>query len=73
MFFPNRTNVREINGTVFVDARTVTENPAYMQAQIKVPAGETYHAGQVVVAETLDNLKFSIKFNIAPCLFNSYK
>ena len=33
-------------------ARTVTENPAYMQAQIKVPAGETYHAGQVVVAET---------------------
>ena len=31
-------------------ARTVTENPAYMQAQIKVPAGETYHAGQVVVA-----------------------
>ena len=43
-------------------ARTVTENPAYMQAQIKVPAGETYHAGQVVVAETLDN---SIRGNLS--------
>lgn len=35
-------------------ARTVTENPAYMQAKIKVPTGETLHAGQVVVAEDLD-------------------
>lgn len=43
-------------------ARTVTENPAYMQAQIKVPAGETYHAGQVVVAEALDN---SIRGNLS--------
>lgn len=43
-------------------ARTVTENPAYMQAQIKVPAGQTYHAGQVVVAESLDN---SIRGNLS--------
>lgn len=35
-------------------ARTVTENPAYMQAQIRVPASVTLHAGQVVVAENLD-------------------
>ena len=35
-------------------ARTVTENPGYMQAQIKVPADVTLHAGHVVVAETLD-------------------
>lgn len=35
-------------------SRTVTENPGYMQADIKVPAGVTLHAGQVVVAETLD-------------------
>lgn len=35
-------------------ARTVTENPAYMQAQIRVPAATELHAGDVVVAETLD-------------------
>lgn len=35
-------------------ARTVTETPAYMQAKIVVPAAETLHAGQVVVAEELD-------------------
>ena len=35
-------------------ARTVTENPGYMQAKIRVPADVTLHAGQVVVAETLD-------------------
>lgn len=35
-------------------SRTVTENPGYMQAQIRVPANDTLHAGQVVVAETLD-------------------
>ena len=35
-------------------ARTVTENPGYMQAQIKVPADVTLHAGHVVVAETLN-------------------
>ncbi len=35
-------------------ARTVTENPAYMQAKVRVPAGKTYHAGNVVVAEALD-------------------
>ena len=35
-------------------ARTVTENPGYMQAQIRVPASVTLHAGQVVVAENLD-------------------
>lgn len=35
-------------------ARTVTENPGYMQAKIRVPAGEELHAGQVVVAESLD-------------------
>lgn len=36
-------------------ARTVTENPGYMQAKIRVPAADvTLHAGQVVVAETLD-------------------
>ena len=35
-------------------ARTVTENPGYMQAKIRVPAGNTLHAGQVVVAEELD-------------------
>lgn len=35
-------------------SRTVTENPGYMQAQIRVPAGEKLHAGQVVVAESLD-------------------
>lgn len=35
-------------------ARTVTENPGYMQAKIRVPAGATLHAGEVVVAETLD-------------------
>lgn len=34
-------------------ARTITENPGYMQALVKVPAGEKLHAGQVVVAETL--------------------
>lgn len=33
--------------------RAVTENPSYMQAQIKVPADEL-HAGLVVVAENLD-------------------
>lgn len=35
-------------------SRTVTENPGYMQAQIRVPADVKLHAGQVVVAETLD-------------------
>lgn len=35
-------------------SRTVTENPGYMQAQIRVPAGEELHAGHVVVAESLD-------------------
>lgn len=35
-------------------SRTVTENPGYMQAQIRVPAGEELHAGHVVVAEDLD-------------------
>ena len=35
-------------------SRTVTENPGYMQAKIRVPSGVTLHAGQVVVAETLD-------------------
>lgn len=35
-------------------ARTVTENPGYMQAKIRVPAGTTLHAGNVVVAESLD-------------------
>lgn len=35
-------------------SRTVTENPGYMQAQIRVPANVSLHAGQVVVAETLD-------------------
>lgn len=35
-------------------ARTVTENPAYMQALVKVPAGKELHAGHVVVAEELD-------------------
>lgn len=40
-------------------ARAVTENPGYMQAQIRVPAGDTLHAGEVVVAENLDaNLGF---------------
>nr|DAZ37724.1 MAG TPA: hypothetical protein [Caudoviricetes sp.] len=34
--------------------RAVTENPSYMQAQIKVPAADELHAGLVVVAETLD-------------------
>ena len=34
--------------------RAVTENPSYMQAQIKVPAAEELHAGLVVVAENLD-------------------
>ena len=34
--------------------QTATENPGYMQAQIRVPAAEELHAGQVVVAETLD-------------------
>ena len=34
--------------------QTSTENPGYMQAQIRVPAAEELHAGQVVVAETLD-------------------
>lgn len=34
--------------------RTVTENPGYMQAKISVPSGVTLHAGNVVVAETLD-------------------
>lgn len=34
--------------------RTVTENPGYMQAKINVPVGATLHAGDVVVAETLD-------------------
>ena len=24
-------------------ARTVTENPDYMQAKVRVPAGKTYH------------------------------
>lgn len=36
-------------------ARPVTENPGYMQAQIKVPAATTLYAGEVVVAENLDN------------------
>ncbi len=35
-------------------ARTVSENPGYMQAQIVVPASTELYAGQVVVAETLD-------------------
>lgn len=35
-------------------SRTVTENPGYMQAQIRVPANVKLHAGQVVVAEALD-------------------
>lgn len=35
-------------------ARTVTENPGYMQAKVVVPANVTLHAGQVVTAETLD-------------------
>ena len=35
-------------------ARTVTENPAYMQAKLRVPAGKSYHAGNVLVAEELD-------------------
>ena len=35
-------------------ARAVTENPGYMQAQIKVPANVELHAGEVVVAEELD-------------------
>lgn len=35
-------------------ARTITENPGYMQAKVRVPAGATLHAGEVVVAETLD-------------------
>lgn len=35
-------------------ARTVTENPGYMQAKVRVPEGETLHAGLVVVAENLD-------------------
>lgn len=34
--------------------RAVTENPSYMQAQIKVPAADVLHAGLVVVAENLD-------------------
>ena len=34
--------------------QTSTENSGYMQAQIRVPAAEELHAGQVVVAETLD-------------------
>ena len=34
--------------------QTSTENPGYMQAEIRVPANNTLHAGQVVVAETLD-------------------
>ena len=34
--------------------RAVTENPSYMQAQIKVPAADELHAGLVVVAENLD-------------------
>ena len=35
-------------------SRTVTENPGYMQAQIRVPANVKLHAGPVVVAEALD-------------------
>ena len=37
-------------------ARTITENPGYMQAKVCVPASELngMHAGQVVVAENLD-------------------
>lgn len=35
-------------------ARTVTENPSYMQAKIRVPEGVTLTAGNVVVAEVLD-------------------
>lgn len=34
--------------------RAVTENPSYMQAQIKVPAADELHAGLVVVAKKLD-------------------
>lgn len=36
-------------------AKTVTENPGYMQADVIVPADTKLHAGQVVVAETLDS------------------
>ena len=42
--------------------RAVTENPSYMQAQIKVPAADELHAGLVVVAENLDA---SIKGNFS--------
>lgn len=34
--------------------QTVTENPGYMQAKVKVPAATTLVAGNVVVAEELD-------------------
>lgn len=34
--------------------RAITENPSYMQAQVKVPAADELHAGHVVVAEVLD-------------------
>ena len=36
-------------------ARTVTENPSYMQAALKVQAGTTEVAGNIFVAEKLDN------------------
>lgn len=42
--------------------RAVTENPSYMQAQIKVPAADELHAGLVVVAENLDT---SIRGNLS--------
>lgn len=45
-------------------ARAVTENPAYMQAQIRVPAAEELHAGEVVVAETLDAALGSNNFSV---------
>ena len=34
--------------------QTVTENPAYMQAKVRVPAAVTLVAGNIVVAEELD-------------------
>ena len=35
--------------------RTVTELPGYMQAQVRVQDNTTIHAGEIYVADTLDN------------------